>query len=569
MASGGGLGESYSNVSDEYHDFSCYSCAREHRNVAAVKFCVDCNHLLCATCLGHHNKFDIMKGHQILDKTASCGVRGTDKPDIPTLRCAKHDGKIIDMFCKTHDEPCCVVCASLDHSACTDKNYLPDVAKVDFRPEEFQTLKPYADKIKLRLEKARKNRADNLESISDQMTAILLKISEKREAINKKLDALENGIKSKLDKKFIVYSSELTEEIEILNDYVSRIDENQETFVSAPENKSDAFIIMKQLKHHFKNESHLVAGLSKANRNIKLIETCSMSKILKAIDTFEFGRISGNGEIESVVEDAEYNIKDADDTTVSCISDSCLMGNGSIILADENNRKLKKLDHLVKLKESLTLPGKPCAICPTGTSEIAVSLLNNKTIQFVSTTNSMTITRAFKVGESCRGLAYSYDKLYLSCGGMTKFHDGPGEIRIYEKSGKLIHKVEKNVLIPKRISISSDKMPVNIYVADEKNGLLSLDTSKPCVVAKNIFTHKDMVSPVGLCYTGIGQIVVCGYDSSNVMLLSTSGTLIKELLNKGHGIVKPKTVCLDQTGSKLLVGMSDTDQIKVVHLIRK
>ncbi|XP_053379857.1 uncharacterized protein LOC123527629 [Mercenaria mercenaria] len=510
-----------------------------------------------------------MKGHQLLDKTASSGLRGKDKPDIPTLRCAKHDGKIIDMFCKTHDEPCCVICASINHSACTEKYYLPDVAKANFPAEEFQAMKTSADEVKIRLEKARKKRVDNLESISDQTTTILATIREKREAINKRIDAVENDIKARLDMKSTEYSNELTEDIDKLNEYISTIEKSQDSCMSTSKNKSDNFIYMKQLKQQVKNESKIIGSLGKVSKTLDLIETCNISHMLEAIAKFKFGYISGNGEIESVVDDTEYSIHSADDTTLSCISDSCLMENGSIILADQNNRNLKRLNRLFQLKESLTLPGKPCAVCPTGHFEVGVSLHVKKTIQFVSITNPMTTTTSFKVGESCRGLAYYNDMLYLSCGGMVKYHDGPGQIRICDRSGKIIRRIEREVLIPKRMSINFDKSPVDIFVADEKNGVLMLDTSEPCVDARNIFKHKGMVSPIGLCYIGGGQVIVCGYDSNNVILISDSGTLIKELLTKGRGIAMPKTVCLDQTGSKLLVGMSDTDQIKIVHLIRK
>ena len=115
MAEGEESIDSYSIYSDVYYDYSCAPCSKGNKNIEAVKFCAECSRLFCSKCLNDHNKFDFMTGHQILDKTASTGRRGKDRPDIPTVRCTEHDGKILDMFCKTHDVPCCSVCDSVYH----------------------------------------------------------------------------------------------------------------------------------------------------------------------------------------------------------------------------------------------------------------------------------------------------------------------------------------------------------------------------------------------------------------------------------------------------------------------
>ncbi|XP_060560016.1 uncharacterized protein LOC132720047 [Ruditapes philippinarum] len=562
------LSSSFSDGSDILYDYACAPCATECKNVEADKFCVDCNHLLCSVCIGHHNKFDFMRGHQMLDKTASNGSRGKEKTDMPTMRCSKHDGKIIDMFCKSHDEPCCIVCASVYHSTCPDKDYLPNVAKTNMNIKEWQSMKTSAQKFKTRLQKSKEKRESNLESISNQMSVILVKIKEKRNMINDKFNALENDIKAKVDMKLIEYSSELTEEIEKLNEYINIIDGYEETMACTEENKSDNYIRIKQLQHQLKSGTKLLANLCQPNKSIHFFETCNMSEIFEMLEKVSFGHISGSGAVESVVVEADVNIKSRDDTTVCCISDSCLMENGEVILSDQNNRNIKKLDCSFQLKEWIALPGKPCAVCPTGGSEIAVSLLNKKTIQFVSTGSPMATLSSIRIGESCRGIVYIDSKLYLSCGGMTKYQDGPGEIRVYEKSGTFIRKFDTGVKVPKRMALSSDKIPVDVFIADEENGVLCIDTSDQPHSVRTICQYQDLLAPVGLCYMGKGQIAVCGYDSNNIMLISKSGVLMKELWSKTHGVVKPKTTCLDHTGYKMLVGITDTDHIKVGHLIR-
>ena len=451
-------------------------------------------------------------------------------------------------------------------SQCSDKDYLPNVAKANMKPEEWQRMRTSASVVKERLEQSKVKRQENLESISNQMSVILSKIREKRDAINQRLDAAEDDIKGKLDSKFIEFSGALTKEIERLDEFIKIIDGYED---GKTENKSDNYIMLKQMKQKLADENRFAASLSPPNNSIDYIETSDMAEIIGVVDKFSFGYISGNGGVETVTEEADINIKSTGDTTVSCICDSCLMESGEVILTDQNNRNIKKLDCSFHLKVSLALPGKPCAVCPTDGSEIAVSLLNTKTIHFVSTGSPMfLLSNKIKIGESCRGIAYNEGKLYLSCGGMTKYHDGPGQIRVYEKSGQFLRNVDNVVKIPKRMTICKDKHPADIYIADEENGVLCLDTSVPSDSITSAFDYQQLVGAVGVCYLGRGQIAVCGYDSHNVLLVSKSGNLIKELRSRNHGIVKPKTICLDHTGHKMLVGLTDNDHIKVINLIR-
>ena len=87
--------DTFSHGSDDYHDFSCSPCTKDGRNVAPIKYCVECDENLYTTCMKHHNKFAVMRGHQLLDKarTQSC-----QRSQLPSQRCDKHGGKISRLF---------------------------------------------------------------------------------------------------------------------------------------------------------------------------------------------------------------------------------------------------------------------------------------------------------------------------------------------------------------------------------------------------------------------------------------------------------------------------------------
>lgn len=558
------MGDSYCDMIDEYYDFPCRPCEKEGRNTSAEKFCVDCKYLLCSTCLGHHNKFDILKCHQILDKTASVGQAS------PTLQCEKHSGKVLDMFCMTHDEPCCIDCASKDHSDCKGKEVLIERARSYFTDKELQTVKTSACKIKRTLENVKKKWNKGLDEISDQKTSILIYVREKRDAVNKRFDTMEKDVKEKLEKKYSQYSDDLKVDIEAVNELVEKIEDYQDKSVSAIQNIADAFIIMKKLNQLVAEGAQFQKSRHSETKALQLIGSCAASSILASMGSDVFGYISGSGRIESVVADKIYCIRANDDTSICCISDSCLMEDGTIILADQNNRKLKRLDNTFRLKDTLVLSGKPCAVCPTGASEVAVSLLNksSKSIVSVKIASLMSVTSSFRIGESCRGIAFCNDNLYLSCGGMFKYNDGPGEIRIYDKLGSILCKMDEGVRVPKRMSIGTNKFPHDLYVADGENGVLCLNTSVSGLELRDVFKDENLKGAVGLCYAEKGQVIVSGYDSENIMLMTENGQF-KEIMSKRDGIAKPKTICLDQTKSKLMIGMNDLDVVRVVHVIRE
>ena len=71
---------------------------------------------------------------------------------------------------------------------------------------------------------------------------------------------------------------------------------------------------------------------------------------------------------------------------------------------------------------------------------------------------------------------------------------------------------------------------------------------------KGVVSHND------------GSLVVCGYDSNNVVTMDKDGEIMKELLSEKDGIRRPLSVLYDNRHSKLIVSMENNDQIYVYNL---
>jgi hypothetical protein len=98
--------------SDIEHDFPCSPCSKGGKNEAAIKHCVECDENLCQSCMDDHNKFSSMKGHQLLNTVKQPSGR---QQELPSQRCEKHGGKLIDVYCPGHDTVCCSTCISVEH----------------------------------------------------------------------------------------------------------------------------------------------------------------------------------------------------------------------------------------------------------------------------------------------------------------------------------------------------------------------------------------------------------------------------------------------------------------------
>ncbi|XP_060592303.1 transcription intermediary factor 1-beta-like [Ruditapes philippinarum] len=128
-----------SKDSEEMFDICCSSCSDDNKTIQAKKFCVECGLNFCENCVKFHKKIPLLQSHEIVDVTqvGKGEVKQVTK-ELPTERCNIHHGKLMDMFCKDHDEVCCGVCIALKHRACVNIDYVPDIAKAVINCKEYQ-----------------------------------------------------------------------------------------------------------------------------------------------------------------------------------------------------------------------------------------------------------------------------------------------------------------------------------------------------------------------------------------------------------------------------------------------
>lgn len=103
-------------MSDEIVTNKCLVCAKKNKRTEADKYCVDCKDYYCKSCADIHTIIPAMDKHELLDKRSFKSFRNDGLlPCFPTQRCSIHPSKVVDMFCKDHDDVACATCIALSH----------------------------------------------------------------------------------------------------------------------------------------------------------------------------------------------------------------------------------------------------------------------------------------------------------------------------------------------------------------------------------------------------------------------------------------------------------------------
>jgi len=261
----------------------------------------------------------------------------------------------------------------------------------------------------------------------------------------------------------------------------------------------------------------------------------------------------------------DYNIKIQMDTETCITYGSCLLPDGTLIVTDWTNKRLKRLDATYSVTDHCDMPGEPWDVTCTTPDVVAVTLPNLKKVQFVSVRGFMSImsTRSFSTSDTCRGICWhSAGELFVACGGWEQ--EGPGYVSVYNLNGTRLRSMqtgEQLLSCPQNITASPDG--ARIYVADRDGGVVSSDRSGKHVLT---LTDPSLKSAYGVCTLDDGHVVVCGWSSNNVLQFDSDGRSVTELLKASDGIKRPQSLCYDNRNSRLIVTMYYTDTIKVFDL---
>lgn len=590
MAVAGNYSKTLEGGHEPFYDFTCSLCEQEDRNMEAVRYCEDCFVYLCDPCLKNHDKYPLNKRHRLLDQSKFVNVK-SPLLSLPTTRCERHTGELINLFCGKHNVVCCSVCKALDHSVCVETQHLPEAAKGIRRSKEYEKIKSELKALISSLDKVMNNRKEDNSRIAKDKQRAKQTIAEFRKKINKYLDDIEKNSLDDLDHRANMILRDINSDKAYLEETKSKaveIIKQLESFTG--ENECDLFVKVKA-GHHFLNDSgdklhHLpkndqTPGIyfkvsknieaffsslksfgSFSSTNLPELQKSSMPTLAPSVVTATpTQKQTDCGSLIKAQLIEKIDLHEKSGSRMHDIRSICQLPDGTFLVTDCNDETLKRLDQTLTLLGSLRLEGSPHSVCTAGPDEVAVSLLWSRKIQFVSVEKKLILEKSFTTDNFCRGIAYIGDTLFGCCGDI--FDSSSGCIVVYNNTGKLQRTItlgQQNLSsVPFYITVSDDDQHL-LVTCRNNNKVTMLDLTGNVV---NTFSHRYLKEPKGICTDGKGRVLVCGYGSNTVAQVSPNDQKVEVLLRKSEGIKKPCGVFYDRVQSRLFVSCHDSDELRV------
>lgn len=276
---------------------------------------------------------------------------------------------------------------------------------------------------------------------------------------------------------------------------------------------------------------------------------------------------------------AEFDVKAKSQEKTCSIVDFCILDDGSMVIVDTLNHKLKRLDQGYNLKDML--PVYCNGLCKTGPSELAY--LRDLTVQFVHVGRSMIHSRSFKISDEKLNLeieGYKKPSLSLKFIVLSKgmffilvncfyissyFNNKSGHIILLcDFEGCHLQTIDLTSWCTddiKHFSLSQDGTRMFIAMGDK--GLIMLNRNGQVLFE---VTDERLQNAFHVSEEGNGQIYVCGKDSGNLLLVDKDGKVVSEVLGRYDGLGSPISSMYIRDQKRLLVACEKEDSVKIFQM---
>ncbi|XP_045183806.2 uncharacterized protein LOC123542172 [Mercenaria mercenaria] len=563
MASGG----LHVHTSDEIFDFTCSPCAEQNKNREAVRYCVECQDYYCQSCTDMHKMFPAMRGHKLLNKADfNSSSHQPSLPPVPTERCNNHKTKLIDMYCRDHDEVCCTSCVAENHRSCDSVTSITDVIKksgaskgTDALMQELNTLINVCLEIKTTKE-------TDLSEIDLAKEVALDEMKKHRKELDTLLDELENASKTKIENEHKNLSDESAEEKQKVTEYESRLQKRVSALQSSGSNEAQRFVSEKLGHKDLVDISKVTNTISREKKTSfefhgdpKLVQVFSEMESLGEVQRHVKCRTVPVKSLYQIKRIYEQNVNIPIDKRTCNILSCCFDDKGNLLLTDNENISVKRFNLQTKsVTGHCSVPDRPKDVCCVNKEEAAVCL-HNRSIQFISICDQMKITRQVELDHPCWGIAYNEGNMYIT--------DGDKQFYIYNLYGKLIkvinHDNKGKAIFYSNGHVTFDRYSGKVYVPDFSNGLVYFNKEGTYISS---LTDRILNTAVGVCSDGRGSLFVGGYCSKNVIQVGADGQILGEVVGKSHGLASVCSVCFYERQKLLVLTINKSDKIHIFDL---
>lgn len=553
----------------------CERCDESEKDREAKYYCEDCSENLCNTCADSHKKTKATRKHTLALVSFTLLQEGEEHKKTFTVICNCDLKREVQIYCEEHNEVICKTCQSVKHRHCKI-NLIQDKA-LKYRRNEFLETLETAESLKSKIQDCLQDREADRKKLESKKEECIEEIVTFRQEIRDFFDNMEKELLVDLNEK-------VNEQLQVINKHITALSTAQEALKTASDTlqnskETDEEEIMfaadvKITKTLAKIEA-LIHDVNKDSQPMRL-SFKKNRKITNLVDELEcLGKIKVqkkrfNQHDKNVILDMEVksvkkiDVRLSEDRSVPNISGCTFLSNDYILLCDQSNSKIKLLDSTLSVADSLTLKDNPSNIAAINEDEAIISYKNPslKKIQFVQIFPDMKLGEEIELSDKCYGLSVVSGDIYTAC------HKSSGRDEIFklEQSGKIKSKtrlVQDRSYWSNYLSVSRMDSIYYIYLSDWSYSKVTCLKTDGSIIFQ--FEDEDLKRPNGIYVDSEGNSLVCGTNSSNVIVVTADGAKHRELLTSKE-ITKPRSIAFRSEDDTLLIGCEENSNLFIFRL---
>ncbi|CAC5375060.1 unnamed protein product [Mytilus coruscus] len=546
-----------SEETDGYKSF-CGICDLRKLSKPSVAWCSECDEHLCKSCMDHHTFSRATKHH----KTITNVEYNKLSPFIKNIKpfCEEHEDKY-QMYCHSHESPCCRKCLLKDHRNCKDIHPLEDMVQNVKSSSAFEDLEKMLEEMVKNIKNIQENRLKYLFSIQKSKVDIENEIQLIRLQINKHLDHVQNKLIMQLNTEENKVVNQIETFTESLKEKEKEIDELLTNFhhIKICASELQAFLSMKQIEKTVVPCEQYIQSLFKDRTLEQTTISCSINNKIKKIST----RIQSFGKINISKKECDISLVNERERQAQIMVDVSV-----------DNLTLKLIQKINNYGSQVT----GCTILPSGKklfcnySPARLILVNMD--GFIEHTISLETMSAFDVThldrdtvavtspidscitivDLCRQDAIRTFKTYVSCFGIT-FNNKQLVFCALNKGLQKLDLQNDN----KITNVVKFKCSDESYVTSWHDQLYFTDAKTKavyCFDTAGEFKWKfelEETIPGGISINCHGNVIVACRNTASVILISPSQARFKSVLDWDDILDSPLAVDYDKQTKCLLI----------------
>ncbi|KAK3610059.1 hypothetical protein CHS0354_032144 [Potamilus streckersoni] len=512
----------------------------------AKKFCIVCEEFMCNNCAVCHQNMKMTKSHKIITMEEY-----ENNPDNRIrfwegFGCPEHDNEDIKFYCRSHKSACCGTCFFHHHKACQNvielKENLPSLLK----EINAQKIKEQMRKLEDHLKEFMETNEASIRTVESQVKNISTELGDIRRKFMALLDDIEKMVKlegNRIYKEWLIRKQEQNHQClslvsAIRNSHallktVDQFGSDTQKLLVTIKTKKQLQCYSDQIREKFERVDYIRIRLE-LDSNIKAVLSKDAGGLVKLVCEEEAKAViytslaiplqTTNMELSGVI-DVQFP-SDRNPSYVGIIQ----LPVGYIILADNNNNKCSLYDSLHNLITSHNLPGDPLGMCLIGDHEVAVTIPDTKTVQFLSIMGRSIGDRGSLKAKyiPCGVDAVSSEEIVVSGHIGDKWYNESKKFywSLITRNGKvkLHHEFDCQGTYHSYTAIDSSKSRVYISVSGD-NAVYCFDLTD----GKQYFRYlsSDLEFPLGVAVDREDNVYVVGHNSNNIHKLSTNGVTLQ------------------------------------------